>query len=65
MMKIKFCTGDGKGFVCNSSEIEQFYPLDLTHTILEFNGGSKKVVVNNDMRQVASSIFHHWRLIND
>ena len=55
-MKIKYNTDDGQGFVCDPCEIEQFYPLDLTHTVLEFDDGTRKVVVNNDMNQVTCSI---------
>jgi hypothetical protein len=32
------------------------YPVDLTHTVLEFGGGRTKVVVRNDRRQVTASI---------
>jgi hypothetical protein len=55
-MKIKYNTDDGQGFVCDPSEIEQFYHMDLTHTVLVFDGGSRKVVVNNDMQQVTQSL---------
>jgi hypothetical protein len=55
-MKVKYNTDDGLGFVCDPADIEQFYHIDLTHTVLEFDNGTRKVVVNNDMQQVAGSL---------